>query len=146
MTGGTDGEWSVSDIKKLYSPNEEITTTKTKGGIINPDKCSAAVVAVRNVVYEEDVLKANGDLDEMTWEQYKAANGDNRMVNDVEEAYVSMVSKVVGCDASQVEFLLIEKPIFVDSLGSGRTPYSSDISFISFSINALLIFSKKNST
>lgn len=121
MTGGTDGEWSVSDIKKLYSPNEEITTTKTKGGIINPDKCSAAVVAVRNVVYEEDVLKANGDLDEMTWEQYKAANGDNRMVNDVEEAYVSMVSKVVGCDASQVEFLLIEKPIFVDSLGSGRT-------------------------
>ena len=121
MTGGTDGEWSMSDIKKLYSPNEEVTTTKTKGGQINPENCSAAVVAVRNVVYEEDVVRANGELEEMTWEQYKAANGDNRMVENVDAAYVSMVSKVVGCDESKVEFLLIEKPIFVDEAGNGRT-------------------------
>ena len=122
-TGGTDGEWSVSDQKTLYSPNEEIKTTTSKGGTINRENCSAAVVAVRNVVYEEDVLKASGALDDMSWEEYKAANGDNRLVENEEEmaSYVSMVAKVVGCDESAVEFLCIEKPIFVDSEGNGRT-------------------------
>lgn len=122
-TGGTDGEWSVSNQKTLYSPNEEIKTTTSKGGTINRENCSAAVVAVRNVVYEEDVLKASGALDDMSWEEYKAANGDNRLVENEEEmaSYVSMVAKVVGCDESAVEFLCIEKPIFVDSEGNGRT-------------------------
>ena len=122
-TGGTDGEWSVSNQKTLYSPNEEIKTTTSKGGTINRENCSAAVVAVRNVVYEEDVLKASGALEDMSWEEYKAANGDNRLVENEEEmaSYVSMVAKVVGCDESAVEFLCIEKPIFVDSEGNGRT-------------------------
>lgn len=121
-TGGTDGEWSVSNQKTLYSPNEEIKTTTSKGGTINRENCSAAVVAVRNVVYEEDVLKASGALEDMSWEEYKAANGDNRLVENEEMAsYVSMVAKVVGCDESAVEFLCIEKPIFVDSEGNGRT-------------------------
>ena len=122
-TGGTDGEWSVSNQKTLYSPNEEIKTTTSKGGTINRENCSAAVVAVRNVVDEEDVLKASGALEDMSWEEYKAANGDNRLVENEEEmaSYVSMVAKVVGCDESAVEFLCIEKPIFVDSEGNGRT-------------------------
>ena len=122
-TGGTDGEWSVSNQKTLYSPNEEIKTTTSKGGTINRENCSAAVVAVRNVVYEEDVLKASGALEDMSWDEYKAANGDNRLVENEEEmaSYVSMVAKVVGCDESAVEFLCIEKPIFVDSEGNGRT-------------------------
>ena len=122
-TGGTDGEWSVSNQKTLYSPNEEVKTTTSKGGTINRENCSAAVVAVRNVVYEEDVLKASGALEDMSWEEYKAANGDNRLVENEEEmaSYVSMVAKVVGCDESAVEFLCIEKPIFVDSEGNGRT-------------------------
>lgn len=122
-TGGTDGEWSVSNQKTLYSPNEEIKTTTSKGGTINRENCSAAVVAVRNVVYEEDVLKASGALEDMSWEEYKAANGDNRLVENEEEmaSYVSMVAKIVGCDESAVEFLCIEKPIFVDSEGNGRT-------------------------
>lgn len=122
-TGGTDGEWSVSNQKTLYSPNEEIKTTTSKGGTINRENCSVAVVAVRNVVYEEDVLKASGALEDMSWEEYKAANGDNRLVENEEEmaSYVSMVAKVVGCDESAVEFLCIEKPIFVDSEGNGRT-------------------------
>ena len=122
-TGGTDGEWSVSNQKTLYSPNEEIKTTTSKGGTINRENCSAAVVAVRTVVYEEDVLKASGALEDMSWDEYKAANGDNRLVENEEEmaSYVSMVAKVVGCDESAVEFLCIEKPIFVDSEGNGRT-------------------------
>ena len=122
-TGGTDGEWSVSNQKTLYSPNEEIKTTTSKGGTINRENCSAAVVAVRNVVYEEDVLKASGALEDMSWDEYKAANGDNRLVENEEEmaSYVSMVAKVVGCDESAVEFLCIETPIFVDSEGNGRT-------------------------
>lgn len=122
-TGGTDGEWSVSNNKTLYSPNEEIKTVKEKGGTINHENCSAAVVAVRNVVYEEDVVRASGALSDMSWEEYKAANADNQLVQNEDEmtAYVSMVAKVVGCDESAVEFLCIEKPIFVDSAGNGRT-------------------------
>lgn len=119
-TGGTDGEWSVSNQKTDYKLNEEIKTTKSRGGTINRENCSAAVVAVRNVVYEEDVVRASGALEETSWEEYKAANADNQLVNDEAElaAYVSMIAKVVGCEESAVEFLCIEKPIFVDSAGS----------------------------
>ncbi len=122
-TGGTDGEWSVSNQKTDYKLNEEVKTTVSKGGKVNRENCSAAVVAVRNIVYEEDVVKAGGDLGDMSWEEYKAANGDNRLVENDEStaAYVSMIAKVVGCDESAVEFLCIEKPIFVDSAGNGRT-------------------------
>lgn len=122
-TGGTDGEWSVSNQKTDYKLNEEVKTTVSKGGKVNRENCSAAVVAVRNIVYEEDVVKASGDLGDMSWDEYKAANGDNQLVENDEStaAYVSMIAKVVGCDESAVEFLCIEKPIFVDSAGNGRT-------------------------
>lgn len=113
-TGTTDGEWSVSKNETTYNNNEQITTTENKGGIINYDKCSAAVVAVRHVIYDEDVVRANGQLGDLTWEQFKAANGDNTRV-EVDPVYVSAVSKIVNCDTDAVEFICIEKPMFKDS-------------------------------
>lgn len=135
-TGATDGEWSVSNQKTDYKLNEEIRTTKSRGGTINRENCSAAVVAVRNVVYEEDVVRASGALEEMSWEEYKAANADNRMVQDDTEAYVSMIAKMVGCEEESVEFLCIEKPIFVDAAG-GMARTVTDILQIAL---AVLIF------
>lgn len=117
-TGGTDGEWSVTDEDTVYNNNEQITTTKKNGGAINYDECSAAVVAVRNVIYDEDVVRANGQLEDMSWEEFKAANSDNTQV-EVDPSYISMISKIVHCDESAVEFICIEKPMFVDSEGNG---------------------------
>ena len=116
-TGTTDGEWSVSKNETTYNNNEQITTTEKKGGTINYDNCSAAVVAVRHVIYDEDVVRANGELGDLTWDQFKAAHADNTRV-DVDPVYISAVSRIVNCDTSAVEFICIEKPMFKDSVRS----------------------------
>lgn len=116
-TGTTDGEWSVSKQETTYNNNEQVTTTENKGGIINYDNCSAAVVAVRHVIYDEDVVRANGELGDLTWEQFKAAHADNTQV-EVDPSYISAVSKIVNCGEDAVEFICIEKPMFKDSDGS----------------------------
>lgn len=113
--GDQSGEWSVSKNETTYNNNEEILTTNRKGGTINYDNCSAAVVAVRNIIYKEEEVRASGQLaDGMTWEEFKAAHSDNTQI-DVDPIYVSAVSKIVGCQDSAVEFICIEKPICVDS-------------------------------
>ncbi|MCD7709611.1 MAG: flagellar biosynthesis protein, partial [Clostridiales bacterium] len=117
-TSDGEGAWSVSDSSYEYKINEEITQTTNNGGTINYDNCSAAVVAVRDVIYDEDTVRASGALDEMTWDEYKAANGDNVRVEDVDD-YVTMVANIVGCDEDAVSFMLIEEPIFVDSETGG---------------------------
>ncbi|MCM1105652.1 MAG: flagellar biosynthesis protein [Blautia sp.] len=117
-TGTNNGEWSVNKEEINYNNNEEIVTTENKGGTVNYDNCSAAVVAIRDVLYKEEIVRGNGELQDMTWEEYKAAHADNTQV-DVDPAYISMVAKVVGCAETEVEFICIERPLFVDEASRG---------------------------
>ena len=66
-------ESSITDTDTVYAPNEEDTKTTNNGGVINYDTCSVAVSATRWAVYDEDELKASGQLDNMTFDEFKAA-------------------------------------------------------------------------
>jgi flagellar M-ring protein FliF len=115
---GESGNSSVTDIDSQYSPNEEIIKTISNGGGINYDNSTIAVTATRYVVYDEDELKASGELDGMTFAEFKAEHSDPVQVEITDEE-VNIIAMATGIDTSRVAFMCYERPQFVESSSSG---------------------------
>jgi flagellar M-ring protein FliF len=116
-----DGETtssSVTDLDSQYSPNEEIIKTISNGGGINYENSTIAVTATRYVVYDEDELKASGELDDMTFAEFKAAHSDPVQVEITEEE-VNIIAMATGLDTSKIAFMCYERPQFVESSSEG---------------------------
>ncbi len=115
---GELSESSITDIDSKYSPNEEIIKTISNGGGIDYDNSSIAVSATRWVVYDEDELKASGQLDDMTFAEFKAAHSDPVAV-DIRQEDLDLIAKATGLDTSKISFVCYERPQFVESEGKG---------------------------
>lgn len=126
-------ESNISDTDTDYLNDEKITTTKNDGGNINYDTSSVSVVATRYRVYDQETMEKNGELKDLTWEEFKAQNADPVKVEDVDQDLVTSVQNATGI--SQITFLIYEQPEFVDKDTSGRS--LSDILQI---VLAVLIF------
>lgn len=111
-------ESSITDTDTVYAPNEENTKTINNGGVINYDTCSVAVSATRWVVYDEDELKASGQLDNMTFDEFKAANSDPVQVT-ADQDYIDLIAKSTGFNTNQISFVCYERPQFVESSSKG---------------------------
>ena len=112
-----DGEVSsssTSEQDRWYNPNEKITKTTNSGGKINYDTGTVAVAATRFVIYDEAQLKASGELDDMSFDEFKAAHSDPVRV-DVTQEEIDMVAKAAGFQAANVSFVCYERPQFVEA-------------------------------
>jgi flagellar M-ring protein FliF len=76
------------------------------------------VSATRWVVYDEDELKASGQLDNMTFDEFKAAHSDPVQVN-ANQDYIDLIAKSTGFDTKQISFVCYERPQFVESSSKG---------------------------
>jgi flagellar M-ring protein FliF len=116
-----DGEATssnVTDLDSQYSPNEEIIKTISNGGGINYDNSTIAVTATRYVVYDEDELEASGQLDDMTFAEFKAAHSDPVQI-EISEEEVNIIAMATGLDTSKIAFMCYERPQFVESSSKG---------------------------
>ena len=86
--------------------------------MINYDTCSVAVSATRWVVYDEDELKASGQLDNMTFDEFKAAHSDPVQVT-ADQDYIDLIAKSTGFNTNQISFVCYERPQFVESSSKG---------------------------
>lgn len=111
-------ESSVSDIDTQYAPNKEETETINNGGTVDYITSSVAVSATRWVVYDEDELKASGQLDGTTFEAFKAAHSDPVQVQ-ADQEYIDMIAKATGFDTNNISFVCYERPQFVESSSKG---------------------------
>lgn len=111
-------ESSVSDIDTQYAPNKEETETINNGGTVDYTTSSVAVSATRWVVYDEDELKASGQLDGTTFEAFKAAHSDPVQVQ-ADQEYIDMIAKATGFDTNNISFVCYERPQFVESSSKG---------------------------
>ena len=131
-----DGETTsstVSDITRDYLPNETITETNGESGTVDLENSSISVVATSYHVYNEDALTADGTLDNMTFDEFVAANSD-RIKTDVDEDFVTMVSKATGIPSANITMVAYEVPFFQYS--SGGTDWTNYLQIIM----AVLIF------
>ena len=108
---------TVEQYEKDYLPNSETTISQIPaGGIVYKDS-SIAVTAIRLKVIKEEDAKAQGLLDEMSWDEYKLANA-NRTKLELDEEYYSLISDTSGIDKENISMVAYEEPFFVDKMNA----------------------------
>lgn len=119
MEDGDYTESNVTDIDKEYALSKRLTKT-TGGNTINYDASSVSVVATRYVTYNEDSMKEMGQLEDTTFEEFKA-NNSARVKTEVDEDFYQLVANATGFPAENISIITYEVPVFQYSSGSGRT-------------------------
>lgn len=102
---------SVTDTTKEYALDEEVTTTEKGIGDIEYDKSSLTVVASVYKIYDEDQLKADGSLEGMSFDEFKAANS-GRVKTEVDEDFYTAVANATGFSATNITIMAYEIPFF----------------------------------
>ena len=111
MPENNTSESSTSDKVYDYVPNETITETQYAMGNVNSEASSIAVVAYRYVVYNEDTLKANGTLDDMTFDEFVEQN-KNQVRTEVDEDIISAISNATSIPTANISVIAYDQPMF----------------------------------
>ena len=108
---------TVTQYEKDYLPNTETVLQSIPAGGIKYDESSIAVTAIKLNVIKEDDIKAQGLLDDMTWDEYKLENSDRTRLN-VDDDYYELISDASGISASDITIVAYQEPFFVDHVKS----------------------------
>lgn len=117
----TSSTSTVDEASRDYLPNEEIDTKSTPAGTIDYTASSVAVSAINYVVMNEDDYVA-ADNNNLTWDQYKAANAAPVDVTDTIDAATltrlqSLVANSTGMDTANITVALYDENVYFDSEG-----------------------------
>lgn len=118
-----DGSTSSSTTEETdtdYALNEKVTITDDPAGTIDPENSSISVVANTYHIYNEDELQASGQLDNMSFDEFTAANSDKVKLN-VDQDFYTMVSDATGINEANISIVAYEVPFFVESQNEGLT-------------------------
>lgn len=132
-------EAMVTLIREQYSTSSTTTVTDLPVGEINLANSSMAVYLTKYNVYDEETLKKNGALDDMTFEEFKAEHSEvEEIINS--EAQVNMLSNATGIKTSKIYVVERIVPIFYDAEAK-TVPVQSIISIaLAVLIGILLLF------
>lgn len=122
ITDGDQTEQTISDSSRDYALNETIENIEAGIGNILYEDASLAVTLKTYIKYDEDTLRANGDLEGTTFEEYRAqieSQGAQRQ--EVDADTVDSIAKASGIDAERISVIAYQEPLFIPSEGSGRT-------------------------
>lgn len=122
ITDGDQTEQTISDSSRDYALNEIIENIEAGIGNILYEDASLAVTLKTYIKYDEDTLRANGDLEGTTFEEYRAqieSQGAQRQ--EVDADTVDSIAKASGIDEERISVIAYQEPLFIPSEGSGRT-------------------------
>lgn len=109
-----------SEESRDYLPNEEIITTETPAGLIDYSQSSLTASLIKyNIIKEEDV-RTQGELDGVTWEEYKLAHTERTKI-DVEEDFYAAVANATGISSDKISLVAYSENLFFDAEGSNIT-------------------------
>lgn len=110
------GEYSTSTIEeyyKKYLPNEDIEYTQIPAGVVDYSQSNVAVSSIKYIVIKEDDVKKAGELDGISWDEYKRGNAEKRKVA-VNEEMITLVHNATGIPEEQISIVAYEENVFVD--------------------------------
>lgn len=110
---------SVTDDELNHALDQKNTQTIKSVGDIKYDESSVTLALAHYVYYDEDVLRENGTLDDMTFDEFIAQN-DQRVPTEVDDALYDMVSNATGIPVGNITIVSYDIPMFNPSTGSGR--------------------------
>ena len=102
---------TISDVTTDYVNNEKVTTYVQSTGKASVKSSSISLVLTDWVVYSEDILKATGALDDMSFEEYIAANSEP-VKREVDEDYYQLVVNATGFPRESITILSFAQPMF----------------------------------
>ncbi len=109
-----------SEESRDYLPNEEIVETMVPAGLIDYGQSSLTASLIKyNIIREEDV-RTQGELDGVTWEEYKLAHAERSKI-EVEEDFYAAVANATGISADRISLVAYSENLFFDAEGSNIT-------------------------
>lgn len=102
---------SVSINKHEYAVSNTVTHKEGQKGTLDKQNSSISVVVNKYVIYNQDILTEAGELDDITWEEYKAAHSEI-IALDVPEGIIAMISDTTGIPEANISFLSYQVPLF----------------------------------
>ena len=106
-----NSNYSVNEESRDYLPSEKITDKVTPPGAIDYGNSSIGITASHFVIYKESDLKAQGQLDGITFEEFQLQNSD-LVKKDVDEEMLTLVSNATGIPAANISIVAYDVPIF----------------------------------
>lgn len=103
-----------------YLPNEEIITSKTPAGMVDYTQSSLTAALIKYNIIREDDVRAQGELDGVTWEEYKLAHTERTRI-EVEEDFFTAVSNATGIPTGSISLVAYSENLFFDAEGSSIT-------------------------
>ncbi len=114
------GNSSQSEESRKYLPDEEITERTTPAGGIDYSRSSLMASMIQyNIIREEDA-RTRGDLEGVSWEEYKLANAGRTRL-EVEEDLVGAVANATGISAESISLVAYSENVFFDAEGPAIT-------------------------
>lgn len=132
---------SSLEIEKLTDllTNETIENIKKELPAIEFDTSSIGIVVTRYQVYDEEQLEKDGTLDNMTFDEFMAAN-NNRNTITISDEELELIAAAAGVDSANVRVVAFEVPKFIEKTGSSRSVSDYLMIILAVLIIALLIF------
>ncbi|MCI8447745.1 MAG: flagellar biosynthesis protein [Eubacterium sp.] len=122
LNDGENTTQTISDRTNNYALDEEIREDISKFGGALTDQASISVATIAYVKYDEDALRAAGELEDMTFDEYRAQiESQGSQQQEVGEDIISAVSMATGIAADRISIIAYQEPVFIPTEGSGRT-------------------------
>lgn len=109
-------ESTISDTTTKYQNNEKVTDRTSAMGKVDYTNSSIAIVLKDYVIYDEDALRAAGALDNMSFDEYIAANSEPVQKEVTEDRY-TMIANATGFPVENISIIAYDEPIFQYSTG-----------------------------
>lgn len=131
------GESTLTLLKEDYMTSSTTTTTVTPVGEVDMTNSSMAMYLTKYEVYDEAEMKKQGLLDDITFDEFKAANSEvKQVVND--ENMTAMLSNATGIKAGNIYVVERIVPLFYPE-EKEPVPVQSIVSIVLAVIIALLL-------
>ena len=139
VTGDQNGNTNSSELQysRDYLPKEVITQKQNAIGSIVKDDSTVSLSAYQYHIYKEEDVETQGLLDQMTWEEFKVANGE-RVKLEVDNDLYTLVAYAAGVPVDNVAITAYEEPIFTDAVVN-KAVSSSDIIVIVLTVLILAL-------
>lgn len=139
LLDNANGESSVNLIKETYATSSETTRTISPVGEVNMANSSMAMYLTRYVNYNEEEMKKQGLLDDMTFAEFQLANSEVIETSNPEEM-VNLLASATGMKAKNIYVIERIVPVFYPA-EEKQVPVQSILSIVlAVIIAGLLLF------
>lgn len=136
---GNSSDSTVTINKNEYNPNKRVTTTEKEIGAVKANDSSLGIVLINYKVIKEEDLKAQGVLDEITFDEYVLQNNTRTQLEVTQDVY-DTVANTTGISTNKMTITAWEQPIFQAVEVAERTFTNYLMIILAVLIVALLIF------